>query len=166
MENHVESESQDLTKPAPGAPIRWKKAVYAGLMVGFIFLLVTRGLPWTWSGLISPTLMGRELKPPGTVAPALSVAIAALHVLVSVCYALLLAPIVHRMSLWSALLTGAGFGLVLYLLNFLLFSQFFPHLVSRERELAAAVTHVAFGIVVAGAYKGMAKRRVAEAVQV
>jgi hypothetical protein len=139
-------------------PVQWLTGVKAALVIGAIFWLVARGIPWAPSGLVSPTVMGREIKPPGTLDLNASVLASVLHFVCAVIYGLIMMPIIHRFTYSNAWLIGAAMGIVLYVLNLAAFSLFggAPY----SRELPVFVTHLAFGIIFTGAYKGLVKRRV------
>jgi hypothetical protein len=145
----------------PAGPVRWPIAVMAGLLVGTIFFLFSRGLPWASSGFVSPTLMGREIKPPEEVSWSLSVVVILLHMGLSVLYALMIAPAVNWIRGVPALFMGGLIGLILYGVNFGLFASVLSNF-AEQREIPALITHLAFGMVAAGAYKGMARRSEAE----
>lgn len=139
-----------------GRPVRWKYVLYAGLIAGGLFLVFAKGSPWT-SGDMRPTIIGRDLQPRAATPGNLSWLVACLHILFSVVYALAVVPIIHRLRTAPAALVGGLLGAVLYLLNYFLFTNFFPR-VPGQSESAAALTHIAFGLVVAAVYKGMAAR--------
>src|SRR3546814_3442607 len=40
--------------------VRWKRALQAGLIVGAILFLLSRGIPWVGSGAIDPAVMRSE----------------------------------------------------------------------------------------------------------
>lgn len=64
------------------------------------------------------------LPPPGSFDLGIVLVALIVHFILSVVYAVILAWIVHRWSL--ALLAGAAFGLLLYLVNFYVFTGIFP----------------------------------------
>jgi hypothetical protein len=136
---------------------QWGPAFLAGILAGVIFLIVNHGLPWFTSGLVSPSLMGREIIPRGEWNPGMGLGVALLHMTFAVVYGLIIAPVVGRFSFAPAMLAGAGLGLVLYLFNFIFFKIAFPAYAGGG-ELAPIVTHLAFGVVAAGAYKGLGRK--------
>jgi hypothetical protein len=148
----------DSYSEAPrGQPVRWKAAWWAGLIAAGLFFMVSRGIPWS-SGVPTPTVVGRELQSPEIVSSSASLAAAALHVFVSILYALAMAPLIHRMRTMPAVLTGALIGCVLYLINHLIFTEFLTP-APGQRESVAFLTHIAFGMVAAAVYKGLSQRR-------
>jgi hypothetical protein len=140
-------------------PVDWGAGIKAALGIAAIFWLVTRGIPWAPSGLVSPTVMGREIKYPGALDTNLAGIATILHFVSALVYAAIMMPLIHRFCYNNAWMIGAGMGLVTYLLSlaaFALFGDAAPY----SRELPVLITHLAFGIVFTGAYKGLVKRRV------
>jgi hypothetical protein len=140
-------------------PVQWMTGLKAALVIGLIFWLVARGIPWGPSGLVSPTVMGRELKAPEILDLNASILASVLHFVCAIIYGLVMMPLIHRFTYDNAWLIGAAMGIVLYLLNLAAFTIFgggAPY----SRELPVFVTHLAFGIIFTGAYKGLVKRRV------
>lgn len=133
-------------------------AVLAGVFSGIIVWLLSHGTPWFTSGLVSPTLMGRNLKPPGVVNPSASVVTVLAQLATSICYGLVIAFLVTPFRRLWALVAGGVVGFGLYGLNFLVF-----HLIQdvtwSTAEWAVIVTHFVFSIVAAGLYKGLAAGR-------
>lgn len=139
------------------ASVRWKRAVQVGLGVGAVMFLLTRGIPWVGSGAIDPAIMGREISPGEAVTPMFAFTVAGLHMIVSVLYALIIAPIVHGFRPFVAGAVGAVVGLVLYFINYALAGMIMDG-VGAQREWPSIVLHVIFGLVAAEAYKGFARR--------
>lgn len=154
-------ETTERTNLAPRAerPVQWLTGFQVALAIAAIFLLVSRGIPWASSGLVSQTVMGREIKDPGAIQTDITFLAIILHFVASLLYASIMLPLIHRFQYSSAALVGAGMGVILYLLNLALFTIVgggAPY----SRETAVFITHLAFGLVFTGAYKGMVKRRV------
>lgn len=146
------------TTPQAERPVQWATGIKAALGVAAVLWLVTRGIPWAPSGLVSPTVMGREIKDPGAINTNLAGLATVLHFVSAITYASILMPLIHRFTYNNAWLIGAGLGVALYLLNLGVATSFggTPY----ARELPAFITHLAFGIIFTGAYKGLVKRRV------
>jgi len=140
-------------------PVQWATGIKAALTIGAIFWLVTRGIPWAPSGLVSPTVMGREIKPPGAIDLNTSVLATCLHFICAALYGTLMVPLIHKFTYSNAWLVGAALGIILYMLNLAIFSLFGDG-APYSREFPVLVTHLAFGIIFTGAYKGLVKRRV------
>ena len=56
-----------------------------------------------------------------------------------------------------AFVTGALAGFVLYAVNFGVVTAFWPWL--RGAEFSIVITHIVFGLITAGAYRGLLKRK-------
>ena len=138
--------------------IRWTRAIEAGLIVGAITFLLSRGIPWVGSGAIDPAVMGREISPGQSPSPLFFVSVMALHFCVSVLYALVIAPIVHGFKNWVAGTVGGIVGLVLYFINYAITGMIMD-LSTTQREWPSIVLHIIFGIICAEAYKGFVRRR-------
>lgn len=138
--------------------IRWNRAFQAGLIVGAITFLLPRGIPWVGSGAIDPAIMGREVSPGNSPSPLFFLAIIALHCLLSIAYALVIAPIVHGFRNWVAGLVGGVVGLVLYFINYAIAGMLMD-MSGTQREWPSVALHIMFGIVFAEAYKGLVRRR-------
>jgi hypothetical protein len=151
-------ESVAVGRPAE-RPVQWWTGFKAALGIAAIFWLVTRGIPWAPSGVVSPTVMGREIKHPGALDLNLAMLAIGLHFVVAMIYAAVMMPVIHRFTYESAWLVGAALGVVLYLCNLAAFSLLGDG-APYSREFPVLVTHLAFGIVFTGAYKGLVKRRV------
>ena len=145
--------------PRPAEPetrnrLQWGSAAGAGIIAGVILLLVPRGSPWSALTFFSPVVLGRSL-PASLGLPLLLVWI--IHLLVSVLYGLIISRIVAGLTQQRAILTGGVAGLVLYVLNLGVVSLAFPAL--RGNEPGVIFTHVVFGLIAAGAYRGLLKRK-------
>jgi hypothetical protein len=154
-------ETVERVEMAPPAerPVQWLTGLKVALGIAAIFLLVSRGIPWAASGAVSPTVMGREIKNPGAIDSGLTMMAIVLHFVAAILYASIMLPLIHRFRYGGAALVGAGMGVLLYLLNLALFTIAgggAPY----SRELPVLITHLAFGLVFTGAYKGMVKRRI------
>jgi hypothetical protein len=141
-------------------PVQWWTGIKVALAVAAILWLVTRGIPWAPSGLVSPTVMGRELKFPGALDLNMALTATMLHFISAVVYAAIMMPLIHRFRYGGgAALIGAAMGLLLYCLSLAIFTILgggAPY----SRELPVLITHLAFGLIFTGGYKGMVKRRV------
>jgi hypothetical protein len=143
------------------ARVRWTSAALAGLITGAVVWLLSHGVPWFTSGLVSPTLMGRDLKRPGVIDPTTSLTTVLAQILVSVCYACIIAPLITRFRGMWAVGIGALAGLVLYAINFAIFHLLTGADWNAGREITVMVTHFVYGAIVAGLYKGLARPKVA-----
>jgi hypothetical protein len=135
--------------------IDFKAALGAGLAVGLLIALFPRGSPWAGVTFFSPTVMGRAMGEPG------SSFLAALlpHVALSIGYAIIIGLVVERLRRVKAVLAGAVVGSVLFLINWAVFNFLVQD--GAGRESVVFFTHLAFGLMCAGAYKGLSKPAVA-----
>ena len=136
--------------------VQWVTALFAGLIAGALLLMFSGGSPWSSGG--HPTVMGRWMEHPAEVKTTSGLLIAILHMALATGYAFLIVPLVHRFSPTAAVLAGAGLGAILYGLDYVILSRFFGT-VFGERELMVFLTHIVYGMLAAGAYKGLAPRK-------
>ena len=145
-------------QPSLVRAVRWNRALQAGLIVGAIMFLLTRGIPWIGSGAIDPAVMGREVSPGTEATPMFFFGVMVLHFLVAAVYALIIAPIVHGFRPFVAGMVGAVVGLVLYFISYAI-AGMVMETAGTQREWASFAIHIIFGIVCAETYKGMVRRR-------
>jgi hypothetical protein len=69
----------------------------------------------------------------------------------------ILSALVSRMSAGGALVTGAAFGVLLYIVNFYGFTALFPWF-AMARNWVSIVAHAVFGLAAAWAYVALARR--------
>lgn len=137
--------------------VRWHDGAMAGLIVGTVLFFLTRGIPWVGSGAIDPAIMGREVSPGQEPSPGFFLGVMSLHLILSVLYGLIVAAIVNPFRPVVAGMIGGFVGLVLYFIDFGLFSAFGSN-AGALSEWPSLLMHVAFGIIAAEAYKGMTRR--------
>jgi hypothetical protein len=137
--------------------VRWQDGAVAGLIVGLILFFLSRGIPWIGSGAIDPAILGREVAPGQHPTSGFFLGILSLHLLVCVLYGLIIAAIVNGFRPVVAGFMGGLAGLILYFLDFAIFSAMFNG--AADREWSSVMMHIVFGIVTAEAYKGMTRRR-------
>lgn len=135
--------------------IDFKAALGAGLVVGLLIALFPHGSPWSGITFFSPTVMGRTMGEPGgsflgAMLPHLALAFG---------YAIIIGLAVERLRRVKAVLAGAVVGSILFLVNWAVFTFLVEDGVGREPVVF--FTHLAFGLMCAGAYKGLSKPAVA-----
>jgi hypothetical protein len=146
-------QSVPLLEPEEPTQFHVGPALGAGFIAGAVLMIVPHGSPWSSLTFFSPVIMGRAI--PGPVEmPLLLVWV--LHLVVSIAYGLIISRIVATLRWRRAFLTGALAGLVLYAVNFGVVSAVWPWL--RGAEFSVVVTHIVFGLITAGAYRGLLKR--------
>lgn len=130
-------------------------AMGAGLIIGLLIALFPRGSPWSGLTFFSPTVMGRALPELGG---SFILSLAA-HLALAIGYAIIIGLIVDKLRRVKAVIAGAIVGAILFLLNWAVFKFLVADGTTREGLVLA--THVAFGLMTAGAYKGLSKPAVA-----
>jgi hypothetical protein len=145
-------EAPKTLSPYKVKSVQWGYALASGIIAGLVLLIVPRGSPWSNLTFFTPTVMGRS-----ALATQTSVAgFWLVHVLISAFYGLLISLTVARLAQFRAILVGGLIGFVLYLLNFAVVNWFMPEY--RGNEISVLFTHIVFGLVAAGAYRGLLRR--------
>jgi hypothetical protein len=146
-------------RPATVEPIntafQLRAALWAGFIAGIILLIVPSGSPWSGIIFFAPVVVGRII-PPDAGLPI--VAVWVIHLVVSLIYGVLTSLVVNRFHRGKALLAGAVCGAILYMINFRVVAVFWPNL--KGNEVAVAFAHIVFGLIAAGAYRGLLKQNV------
>jgi hypothetical protein len=146
----------DAVYETPRRRLDWARACYAGLIAGGLLLMFSGGTPWSSTG--HATVMGRMLEEPSKMQSDSGLMTMVLHMGVAVCYAILIIPVIFGLPATLAILTGGAIGAVLYFINYWI-SSTFGVLPVGEGEIIILVTHAVFGLLVAGAYKGLGRSR-------
>lgn len=148
--------------------IDWNAAMWAGVISGAVFMMLEMimvplflgGSPWGPPRMIAAIVLGRGvLPPPASFDFGILMAAVVVHFVLSIAFAIALAWMVSRVGKTAALLIGAGFGLVLYLVNFYGFTALFPWF-AMARNWVSVFAHMVFGFAAAWAYKELAGGRV------
>lgn len=145
---------------APSARPVWTAALAAGAIASIAFLvlellllpLVASMSPWTAIRMIAAIPLGQGvLPPPATFDPLIFTVALLLHIALSLLYALLFVRLLWRLSASSFLLAGVAFGIMLYIVNFHVFTLVFPWF-AELRGVPSLVVHAVFGLMVAWIY--------------
>lgn len=138
----------------------WRAAILAGLLAGAIFMMLEMimvpafagGSPWGPPRMIAAIVMGEGVlpapPPPPTFDPGVMMAAVLVHFVLSVSYAVVIAFVVRAMRAGPAALVGLLAGLVLYVVNFYLFTAIFPWF-AMARNWVTIFAHLAFGLLAA-----------------
>jgi uncharacterized membrane protein YGL010W len=128
-------------------------ALGAGLVAGLVLVIVPCGSPWALLTFFTPTVLGRNVSSTMMLPrPVLW----AIHLSVSVLYGLVMSVFVSRLGNYKAILAGSVVGLVLYLVKWCVVNFVWP--AWRVGEIPVVFTHLVFGLVAAGAYRGLLRR--------
>jgi hypothetical protein len=146
-------ESAHLLEPEEPTRFHVGPAFGAGFIAGAVLLIVPHGSPWESLTFFSPVIMGRTV--PALEMPLLLVWI--VHLAISLIYGLIISRVVATLRWQRAFFTGALAGLILYAVNFGVVSALWPWL--RGAEFSVVITHIVFGLITAGAYRGLLKRK-------
>lgn len=130
-------------------------AVAGGLIGGVVLLVVPHASPWEGLTTFTPALMGRVV--PETWGLGVFITVV-LHLALSIVYGVVISFVVSHIRQMAAVLTGGALGLVLYFLNLGVVSTWFPAMLGNE--VSVIVTHGVFGLIAAGAYRGLLRRKV------
>jgi len=141
--------------------IDWRAAFIAGLVAGTVFLLVNLlvvpavmdGRFWISVRLVASILLGRDvLAPPATAHAGALVAAVAVHYVLALAMAAVIAYVVHRGGLIGGILVGALLGLSFYFIDYYTLSYFFPQFFAMKHWSVVA-SHVLFGALAGGVYE-------------
>lgn len=133
-------------------------ALGAGLIPGVVLLILPHASPWEGLTLFTPAIMGRQV--PASWGMNVS-GVVVIHLALSLLYGLIISFSVMHVRQLRALLVGGIAGLVLYAINLAIVSLWIPGL--HNDEMPVALTHLVFGLVAAGAYRGLLRRPAAAA---
>jgi hypothetical protein len=149
--------------PHPAEPVEKSRlhgvpAIAAGLIAGVILLILPHASPWEGLTSFTPAILGRVIPATWNV-PIFGVVV--MHLVLSLIYGFIVSLVVINIRELRAVFIGGLVGLVLYFLNLGVVSVFLPGL--RGNEVSVFVTHVVFGLIAAGVYRGLLRRKVTAA---
>lgn len=147
----------------------WKAAAWAGVIAGLVFMMLEMGLvamlqgqsPWGPPRMIGAIIMGKDVLPPPATFDLRVISVAMIfHMMLSILLGFVFGWLhsLLRMTLPTAAMVGAVFGLVVYLINFYLFTAAFPWF-AMARGTISILAHAMFGLVLGCAYHVLEKRR-------
>lgn len=151
----AEGYRQDTYEEEHRRAVDLKAAIGAGLFIGLLIALFPRGNPWSGMTFFSLTVMGRTLIEPGG---SFLLPLGA-HLALAIGYAIIIGLIVEKLHRVKAVIAGGIVGAILFILNWAVFNFLVTD--GTTRESVVLFTHVAFGLITAGAYKGLSKPAVA-----
>ncbi len=148
--------TQTLEKPRLHAAA----AVVAGLIAGAVFMVLEMimvpmflgGSPWGPPRMIAAIAMGPDvLPPPGSFDLGILIVAMMIHLALSIVLAFAFAFIAKGRSMGTAIMIGAVFGLVVYLVHFFGMTAVFPWF-AGARNWVSTFAHLMFGVVLGWAY--------------
>ncbi len=148
----------------------WKAVIWAALIAGMVFLVlemvlvgtVGGGSPWGPPRMIAAMVMGEGVLPPPATFDMVPVFVATLvHLTISVVYAVILGWVISSrgLNLGMSLLVGTLFGLLLYFVNFYLFTAIWPWF-AMARGMISIFVHVVYGLALGWAYHALSSQHV------
>jgi hypothetical protein len=140
---------------------RWRVSLYSGLIAGLVSLIVETPFvwfindqtPWLAARMTAAMLLGPDaMSPPATFDLWLVALAFAIHIALSVVYALTLGAVVQGMPTANAAYAGGMFGIVLYFINLhVIAPAFFPWFIEL-RNVISLISHIVFGAIAGGCY--------------
>ncbi|QDG53878.1 hypothetical protein FIV42_24980 [Persicimonas caeni] len=146
--------------------IDMKAATIAGLVAGVVFLLFEMALTpaiggWFWGPphMMSMFAYGADPMPftPGNFELGVFLVGVTTHLILSVVFTVALAVLVRRQSTALAAAIGAGYGFLLYIVNFYFFTAVFEWFIAA-RSVVNWAAHVLFGLIAGPLYVVLAHR--------
>ena len=159
----MKDEIASATDARKRVPIGWSAVLGAGVIASMVFqvleaaliLLDGGGRPWGPARMIAAMVLG-----PGTLSPRATfdfeiVAVALiLDLALAIAYTAVLSILIRRWPLGRAIIAGAVFGAVLYLVNFYGFTIAYPWF-EMGRNGVTLFTHIVFSVTAVMAYKNL-----------
>ena len=148
----------------------WKAVIWAAIIAGIVFMMLEMALvatvggvsPWGPPRMIAAMAMGEGvLPPPATFEMAPMLVAMLVHFIVSVVYAAILGWVISSrdLNLGMSLLVGTLFGLLIYFLNFYVFTAVWPWF-AMARGMISIFAHAVYGLTLGWAYHALTSRRV------
>jgi hypothetical protein len=125
-----------------------------------LVMLVKGDSPWAPPRMIAAMVMGKDVLPPpapfngGVMAVAMMI-----HMVLSVVLGLVLGWLISswRLGMATAIIAGTLFGLIIYFVNFYLFTGIWPWFAMARGPISIFV-HAAFGFVLGWVYRALESR--------
>ena len=146
---------------------RWAKGAWSGVIAGALFMTVDmfltevfgRGSIWDPVRLSASIAMGDRAVTASTPFTFDIFFVGMLvHFVLSIWYAVVLGMLIYKLKTGAAMLVGAGFGLLLYILHFHGLTALYPW-VASARSWIVIVTHLVFGVSAAWVYSHLHVRQ-------
>lgn len=144
----------------------WKAAIWSGIIAGVVMLVLEFIMNplfldksmWEPVRMMASILMGSAvLPPPATFDTGVFLAAAAVHLPLSLIYAMIIGYLIRKVSLAAALLIGIVIGYFVYMINFFgITIALFPWF-SEARSWVQLIIHLLFGLTVGWSFKKIYK---------
>lgn len=145
--------------------LNWKAAIWAGIIAGIVFMMLEMALimlrgqsPWGPPRMMAAMVMGKGVLPPPTTFDfGIMMVAMMIHLMLSIVLAIVLGFGIARLglNLTSSIIAGAVFGVIVYFVDFYIFTSWFPWF-AMSRGGITLFSHAMFGAVAGGAYKAIA----------
>lgn len=147
----------------------WKGAIWAGVIAGVVFMMLEMALimmlkgmsPWGPPRMMAAMVMGQGVLPP-MGEPAIfdfNIMMVAMmiHMMLSIVLSIVLGLGISRLglNLVSSIIVGAIFGMIVYFVDFYVFTAWFPWF-AMSRGVITLFSHTMFGAVAGGVYQAIA----------
>lgn len=150
------------------AKLDLKAAIWAGIIAGVVFMMLEMVLVATVGGgslwgpprMIGAMVLGPDvLPPPATFDVGVMMTAMVVHLILAVVYGFALGWVISRwrLGLGASLLAGLIFGLLIYFVNFYVFTVVWPWF-AMARNLISLFAHAMFGVVLGWAYHAIASK--------
>lgn len=149
-------------------PLNWRSAISSGIVAGvvatgaqiFLWLVFTDALPEIFyrdARFTAAILLGQGvLPPPATFNWKVMIIATVIHFAISIAYSLILSRLLSHINTMLYLFAGSIYGLIVYVINMYGVTAIFPWF-SEARDWITVVTHIVFGISLAGTYKVLSR---------
>lgn len=145
-----------------------KAAVWGGIVAGLVFIIVEMALvalvqgqsPWGPPRMMAAMVMGKGvLPPPATFDAGIAMIAMVVHMMLSILLGFVFgfAASAMRLGLAAILAAGVAFGLIVYFVDFYIFTAVFPWF-AMGRGPINIFAHALFGFVLAWVYHAIASR--------
>ena len=145
----------------------FKRSIYAGIAAGIIFIILEMILvplfldasPWETVRMIAAIILGPDILRQETTSFDIGVIMVGilLHLFLSVIYTIIIVLIISDIKLSMALLIGAAIGIAIYLVNFFIFTGWFPWF-AAARYWISALSHIVFGLSAVWIYRELVRK--------
>jgi hypothetical protein len=147
----------------------WRAAVISGLVAGVVFivfeLLSARFLLYEGSlgtvKMVAAIMLGQEVLSANAITWGIVLAAGTVHFALSILLAVILtsvmAPFRFDSSFGMAAIVGGVFGVVVYVINYYVFTSYFNWF-DAARGWESVLAHIVFGVVAADAYTHLERR--------